>query len=84
MITISVCVGSACHLKGSYSVISALQAMIAERNLSDRIELKGVFCLKHCTKGVSVMIDDDENSICSVTPDTVAEFLENEILPKLG
>ena len=28
MITISVCVGSACHLKGSYKVIKGLQRLI--------------------------------------------------------
>ncbi len=31
MITISVCVGSACHLKGSYKVIEGLQKLIARK-----------------------------------------------------
>lgn len=83
MTTISVCVGSACHLKGSYQVINALQQLIAERGLADRVELKGVFCLKHCTKGVSVAIDDDESHIFSVSAETASEFLEENILPRL-
>lgn len=83
MITISVCVGSACHLKGSYQAIGALQQLIEEQGLSGQVELKGVFCLKHCTKGVSVTIDDDESHIFSVTAETASAFWEENILPKL-
>ena len=45
MMTISVCIGSACHLKGSYNVVSELQEMIEEHKLGDEVELTGVFCL---------------------------------------
>ena len=83
MTTISVCIGSACHLKGSYQVVTALQNLIAEWKLSDQIEIKGTFCLKHCTKGVSVMINEDDSNIFSVSADTAAAFFEDEVLPRL-
>jgi len=83
MTTISICIGSACHLKGSYQVVSTLQNLISEWNLSDQIELKGTFCLKHCTQGVSVMINDDDSHIYSVTSDTAASFFEDEVVPRL-
>ena len=35
---INVCVGSSCHLKGSYDVIQKLKEMIEENKLEDKIE----------------------------------------------
>lgn len=58
--TIHVCIGSACHLKGSYTVIDKLQALIKRDGLKDRIEIKGAFCLGYCTRAVSVRIGDGD------------------------
>ena len=43
MVNLSVCIGSACHIKGSYNMISMFQQMIEENQLHDKVELKGVF-----------------------------------------
>ncbi len=55
---INVCIGSACHLKGSYDVIKEFQKVLKEYNLEEKIILKGAFCLNHCTEAVSTKIDD--------------------------
>ena len=34
MMVINVCIGSACHLKGSYNIVSELQEMIEENTES--------------------------------------------------
>lgn len=81
MIDLSVCVGSACHIKGSYNVINNFQQIIEEYNLSDKVELKAIFCLGHCTEGVSVKIDDSE--VYSVSGTTSRKFFEDEVIPKL-
>ena len=81
MINLSVCVGSACHLKGSYNVINNFQQIIEEYNLSDKVVLKAIFCLGHCTTGVSVKIDDSE--VYSVSGSTARNFFDTEVLPKL-
>ena len=81
MIDLSVCVGSACHIKGSYNVINNFQHIIEEYNLADKVQLKAIFCLGHCTKGVSVKIDDSE--VYSVSGSTSRKFFESEVLPKL-
>jgi len=60
VVNLSVCIGSACHVKGSYNVINAFQQSIEEYNLSDKVDLKAVFCLGHCSDAVSVKIDDGE------------------------
>lgn len=77
---ITICIGSSCHIKGSRQVVEALQARISEMNLNDRIELGGTFCLGKCQQGVCVMVDDDFHS---VTPTSVNEFFEKEVLAKL-
>lgn len=74
MHTIQVCIGSACHLKGAYKVINKFQDEIKKRNIEDKIELKGAFCLGQCTKAVSVQID--ENPVISVSVKTVGEVLD--------
>jgi len=82
VIDLSVCVGSACHIKGSYNVINSFQQIIEEYNVSDKVELKAIFCLGHCTEGVSVKIDDSE--VYSVSGTTARKFFETEVLPKLN
>ncbi|MCM8710680.1 (2Fe-2S) ferredoxin domain-containing protein [Clostridium sp. SYSU_GA19001] len=82
MITLSVCVGSACHIKGSYNIISTFQQIIEEYNLSDKIELKAVFCLGHCTENVSVKINDSE--VYSVSGATARRFFETEVMTRLS
>ncbi|MBC5649453.1 NAD(P)H-dependent oxidoreductase subunit E [Christensenella tenuis] len=80
MMTINICIGSACHLKGSYNVVSELQEMIEDNKLGDKVELTGVFCLGHCTDAVSVQIGDE---IFSVNTDNVGDFFENQVLKKV-
>lgn len=80
---ISICIGSACHLKGSYNVITTLQQLMEDDSYGSQIELKSVFCLGHCqNKGVSVQIDD-EPTIYSVSPDSVKDFYYKTVVPKL-
>lgn len=78
---ITVCIGSSCHLKGSRAVVEGLQALIARNNLKDKIELAGTFCLGRCQTGVNVLVDDER---FSVSPETVEEFFEKTVLPRLG
>ncbi|MBO5870889.1 MAG: (2Fe-2S) ferredoxin domain-containing protein [Clostridia bacterium] len=77
---VTICIGSSCHLKGSRQVVNALQNLIAENNLGDKVELAGTFCLGKCQQGVCVTIDDN---VYSVSPDTVNEFFEENIKAKV-
>ncbi|WP_027625073.1 NAD(P)H-dependent oxidoreductase subunit E [Clostridium lundense] len=80
MVTINVCVGSACHLKGSYKVIRELQKLIESYKVTDKVELKGAFCLGNCTEGVSVKIDD---KIYSVNESNVESFFKEQVLGRI-
>ena len=78
---ITVCIGSSCHVKGSRLVVEQLQNLIKENNLEEKVELGGTFCLGECQKGVCVTVDGE---FFSVTPDTVDEFFNNEVIAKLN
>ena len=80
MIKITVCIGSSCHIKGSRQVVEQLQYLISEKDLGDKVELGGTFCMGKCQQGVCVTIGDE---FYSVTPETVGEFFEKEVLPKV-
>jgi NADH:ubiquinone oxidoreductase subunit E len=77
VITIQVCIGSACHLKGSYQVINKLQTLVEEKGLGEQIIIKAAFCLGECTKAVSVKVN--EEAVRGLREDEVDTFLE-EIL----
>ena len=77
---VTVCIGSSCHVKGSRQVVEQLQYLIAENNLSDKVELGGTFCMGQCQKGVCVTVDD---TFYSVSPDNVSEFFETSIKSKV-
>ena len=77
---ITVCIGSSCHIKGSRQVVERLQDLIRENKLGDKVELAGTFCMGKCQQGVCVTVDGEFHS---VTPDTVSEFFQKEVLAKV-
>ena len=78
--TITICIGSSCHLKGSRTIIQKLEELITERQLNEKIGLNGSFCMGECSNGVCVKINDE---LFSVSPETVNTFFENEVLRRL-
>ena len=78
---VTVCIGSSCHIKGSRLVVEALQKLIADNKLEDKIELSGTFCMGRCQEGVCVTVDGE---FYSVSPVTVEDFFKNEVLKKLA
>ena len=59
MITITVCVGSSCHIKGARDVIMCFNNLLKENDLEDKVELKGSFCMERCGEGINWQIDDE-------------------------
>ena len=77
---ITVCIGSSCHIKGSRQVVELLQEKIAEHDLKDKVELAGTFCMGKCDEGVCVTVNED---FFSVSPETVKEFFEKDVLTRI-
>lgn len=79
MVTLSVCIGSSCHLKGSYNVIQTFQQMIEEYHLGDKMTFNGSFCMKQCQNpGVGVTLD---GQVYSITPEQARGFFKDTVLP---
>ncbi|MFL0268611.1 (2Fe-2S) ferredoxin domain-containing protein [Candidatus Clostridium radicumherbarum] len=79
--TITVCIGSSCHLKGSYDIVHMLQKLISEHNLENKVEIKASFCLGDCKNGVCVKVD--ESPIISVKKENVNDFFNDYIVKSI-
>lgn len=96
---IKICVGSSCHLKGSYDVVEAMKSLVKKYSVEDQIELQASFCLGNCAKGVSVLAEElgdvqlHENErvtpidggllLHQMTGENAENLFVNEILPLL-
>ena len=77
-----VCVGSSCHLKGSYEIIELMKKSISEHHLEDKVFLKATFCLGKCAiAGVSIQVDDQ--IITGVTKGNFDDIFQKWILSKI-
>lgn len=79
---ISVCIGSACHLRGSYNVINSLQQLIEEYKLSEEVEVQAAFCLGKCSQASSVSVRIDNREVQNVSGSAVRQFFVEAILPE--
>ena len=78
---IHICIGSSCHLKGSYNVVQEMQQIIEEKKLHDHLTIKATFCMEQCQDGVSVYF---EGTVFSLLPGTCKDFYSTTIAPRLG
>ena len=76
--TITICIGSSCHLKGSREIIQILEKLVKENGLGDQVEMKGAFCMGNCVRGVCVKLDE---KLYSLSPDTAEDFFKYQVLP---
>lgn len=79
MVSVQVCIGSACHIGGSHDVIAALKRLIAENELVGKVELKAVFCMGDCGGSVCTRVNGEK--ICGVRPENIADFFKEHVLP---
>lgn len=80
--TVEICIGSSCHLKGSRQLVELFTNEVEKQNLKNKIVLKGSFCKGKCNReGVTVQVDD--TIYTGVTPDKFEEFFKTNVLSKL-
>ena len=77
---VTICIGSACHLKGSREIIQRLQELVKEHGVSDKVDLNGAFCSGNCVNGVCVTVDGE---LFSLKPENTDDFFAKEILGRL-
>ncbi len=88
-----ICMGSACHQHGVYTLLPRVQRFLEERGLTDQVALKGAFCLEQCRDGVAMQLTlpdglDGHASrrrlILGVGDSNLDWKLTEELLPYLG
>jgi NADH:ubiquinone oxidoreductase subunit E len=77
MLTVTICVGSSCNLRGSDDLASSLQQLIEKEHLEARVDIVGAFCMDACSKGISVRAGDRQFS--GIRPDEAEDFFYREI-----
>lgn len=78
---ICVCVGSYCHLQGSYTIIDMLKERIKQEGLTDQIEVQAAFCLGKCgSHGVSMKFDQE--IVAGVTQESFNQVFDQYVLKK--
>jgi NADH:ubiquinone oxidoreductase subunit E len=82
MVTVTVCVGSSCHLKGARNVIERFSELVTNHGLADSVLLKGSFCMERCGEGVNWQIDDEPLS--SASDKEAVEIFRRKVLAPLG
>ena len=87
--TVKICIGSSCHLKGSYDVVQGMRGILRKYDVEDLVELQASFCFGQCAHGVVMKAEEaldgsEDIFVRGVNKDNVEEKFLNEIYPKLG
>ncbi|MHC1695670.1 MAG: (2Fe-2S) ferredoxin domain-containing protein [Eubacteriales bacterium] len=80
---VQVCIGSSCHIKGSYEIVQLMRKYIKDCSLEHQVTLAGSFCVGKCNReGVTVQVDD--TVYIGVTREGFKEFFEENILKAIN
>ncbi len=81
-VTVTVCVGSSCHIRGSRAVLKRFVEIIQAENLEEKVALAGSFCMERCGEGMNWKFDEED--ITSTSVEEAEEMLRAKLaeLPK--
>ncbi len=80
MLTITLCVGSSCYVRGSERLAELLQSYIEREGLTTaQVRMTGAFCMEQCSMGVSVRVND--KIYRGIAVENAESFFYQEILP---
>jgi hypothetical protein len=92
MVTVVICVGSSCYVRGSDKVADTFEALIEKESLQGQVELMGTFCMERCSMGVSIRVaggdatsggTDGGTVYSGVRPEDAETFFYDEIMPRV-
>lgn len=77
MVEVKICIGTSCHLNGSYNVVQSIQQLLEKYSLHDKVKLEAYFCMKQCNnKGVSITVNGTN---FRVEPENARVFFQEQI-----
>ncbi|ERJ12687.1 (2Fe-2S) ferredoxin domain-containing protein [Haloplasma contractile] len=78
MVTITVCIGSGCHVRGARKIIEKIKQYIVDYDLDCNITLKGCFCQNLCNEGVIVKFND--LLVSGVTTENIISYVKKYVV----
>lgn len=79
MITVQICLGSACYVRGSKKAVDISKKSISENNWEDKVELQGSFCKKYCERETGLGITVNGEYLEGVGIHNLKEIFESRI-----
>ncbi|MBK5200886.1 MAG: (2Fe-2S) ferredoxin domain-containing protein [Spirochaetaceae bacterium] len=77
--TIEICLGSSCHVKGSKRIFALTEKAIKDNKLEKKVKLAGTLCLGQCgSNGVNIKID--EEIVTAVTENNFNEIFTEKVI----
>lgn len=73
LMTIEICVGSACYLLGAQDLLEMIEGLPPA--VRSKIDLRGASCLKACGKGPNIRVNGE--LISNVTPEKLMGIINN-------
>ncbi|MFA6506748.1 MAG: [Fe-Fe] hydrogenase large subunit C-terminal domain-containing protein, partial [Treponemataceae bacterium] len=85
-ISVKVCVGTSCFLRGSQAVLSDLLKTVEEQGLSSFVDISATFCAESCDKGPTVRIDGQtiHKAVCDDVMQVILPKLKTLMVPVNG
>ena len=81
--TIEICLGSSCHVKGSKKIFALVEKAIKDNKLEKKVKIAGTLCLGHCdSDGVNMKIDD--KIVTGFTVENFDEMFKTNVLDVLN
>lgn len=74
---ITVCMGSSCFSRGNSLNAEVIQRFLKEKNLEDKVQVRGCLCEGECKSGPHIRIDD--KLFTEVTPEGLEDLLVHEL-----
>jgi NADH-quinone oxidoreductase subunit G len=56
-IPVSICIGTACHLRGAQNLLRQVLQYVADSELDEQFDVSATFCMENCEHGPSVRIN---------------------------
>jgi len=65
-VTVTVCVGSSCHIRGSRALLKRFAEIIEAKGLQEQVVLAGSFCMERCGETMNWKFDEEEMASTSL------------------
>ncbi len=81
MLVIELCMGSSCFSRGNKNTLETIKQYIEQKEIADKIQIKGSLCKEQCAKGPNITINGITYN--NVVPENVIDLLNLHLKEKI-